>query len=505
MPSPRSPLERALSALIRDAWTALGAEAEPSARAVATRLDELVPEVDALLADHLALSHRIVRAPWRREEVVALARALFREQAARAWTSPGPLEVDLAAIGRLVERATEPPAGTTEPAPVPSIHHELEALQPVLESAPPLSESGVAARRELLALVPRSALAMWRARKHVRPLLDDPLLRTSPGGELLWLSAAETFGMADADRPLAEAAADAWRERFERSLPAEPLAPVRTAWLLLRLDRFDDAEEVLARSEGLAARDPEAAAMHGALRAYLHAMAGRVGAAVATARQGADGPGVGVGTAFGLGVAARALVAEGRLDEAADLLAPLPPPSSPYDVGTTMQLLALAELALAAGEVVTALEHMNVVSDTLRFVGTDNSAGWHWVEPMARALAAVGDVPHARRFVEEARPAMERWGTPRVLAELDRALVAVGLPERAGPGAAARPDVLDGLSPRVEEVARLVAEGLRDREIAERLFISTRTVNRHVATALRRTGARNRTELAALVTRVGGV
>jgi DNA-binding NarL/FixJ family response regulator len=55
------------------------------------------------------------------------------------------------------------------------------------------------------------------------------------------------------------------------------------------------------------------------------------------------------------------------------------------------------------------------------------------------------------------------------------------------------------LTPRVREVALLVAEGLKDTEIAERLTISPRTVNRHVAAALRATGARNRVELTVLM------
>jgi DNA-binding NarL/FixJ family response regulator len=55
---------------------------------------------------------------------------------------------------------------------------------------------------------------------------------------------------------------------------------------------------------------------------------------------------------------------------------------------------------------------------------------------------------------------------------------------------------LAGLTPRVLEVTLLVADGLRDREIAARLHLSPRTVHRHVAAALASTGARNRVELA---------
>jgi two-component system nitrate/nitrite response regulator NarL len=55
---------------------------------------------------------------------------------------------------------------------------------------------------------------------------------------------------------------------------------------------------------------------------------------------------------------------------------------------------------------------------------------------------------------------------------------------------------LDGLSPREEEILRLLADGLTDREIAEVLTISTRTVETHVSSILRKLDARNRAEAA---------
>ena len=54
------------------------------------------------------------------------------------------------------------------------------------------------------------------------------------------------------------------------------------------------------------------------------------------------------------------------------------------------------------------------------------------------------------------------------------------------------------LTDREREVSGLVRRGLRDKQIAERLVISVKTVEKHVGAVLRKTGARNRTELAAL-------
>lgn len=53
-----------------------------------------------------------------------------------------------------------------------------------------------------------------------------------------------------------------------------------------------------------------------------------------------------------------------------------------------------------------------------------------------------------------------------------------------------------GLSSREEEVLNLLADGLTDREIAENLQISPRTVETHVSNVLHKLGVRNRAEAA---------
>ncbi|MEU2629131.1 LuxR C-terminal-related transcriptional regulator [Kitasatospora sp. NPDC007106] len=67
--------------------------------------------------------------------------------------------------------------------------------------------------------------------------------------------------------------------------------------------------------------------------------------------------------------------------------------------------------------------------------------------------------------------------------------------DRRGPG---RPAYGDLLSPREEEVARLAAAGMTNREIAAALHLSPRTVEQHVARALQKTGARSRQQLTAV-------
>ena len=64
-----------------------------------------------------------------------------------------------------------------------------------------------------------------------------------------------------------------------------------------------------------------------------------------------------------------------------------------------------------------------------------------------------------------------------------------------GSAPAAAP-ALSGLSAREDEVARLVATGASNQEIARRLFLTEGTVKNHVSAALRKLGLRDRTQLA---------
>lgn len=57
-------------------------------------------------------------------------------------------------------------------------------------------------------------------------------------------------------------------------------------------------------------------------------------------------------------------------------------------------------------------------------------------------------------------------------------------------------DDLMGLSPRENDVLAMLADGLTDREIAEGLTISPRTVETHVSNILHKLGVRNRAEAA---------
>jgi len=111
-----------------------------------------------------------------------------------------------------------------------------------------------------------------------------------------------------------------------------------------------------------------------------------------------------------------------------------------------------------------------------------------WGEPalwLGESLAFFEAAGHGRN-VQACRALLRRAGAP--------------VP-RKGRGDSSVPEALRarGVTSREMDVLRLVAQGLGNREIARRLFLSHRTVETHVASLMRRLGAASRSELAAAV------
>ena len=94
------------------------------------------------------------------------------------------------------------------------------------------------------------------------------------------------------------------------------------------------------------------------------------------------------------------------------------------------------------------------------------------------------------RGVRDGDLAMPRRIAARTIQDLVAGVGMRGV-EHGAPG-------LDSLSPREEEILRLLAEGMTDREIGEGLTITTRTVESHVSNILRKLDARNRAAAARL-------
>lgn len=78
--------------------------------------------------------------------------------------------------------------------------------------------------------------------------------------------------------------------------------------------------------------------------------------------------------------------------------------------------------------------------------------------------------------------------------DLGEPMIVVRLPMAPVPAAS-----IDSLSPREREVAALVADGLSNKQIARRLFISLATVKDHMHHILTKTGLASRAGVAAAV------
>jgi DNA-binding NarL/FixJ family response regulator len=195
----------------------------------------------------------------------------------------------------------------------------------------------------------------------------------------------------------------------------------------------------------------------------------------------------------------------------------------------------LVQARTARGELDEAGSALEALREVERLVGTaplracvDLAAG--------RLAAGRGDHDEARALLEDAVDRFEQSGGPFEAAqariELATVLLALGRGDDAEREAAAaleqlvelgagieadrarqllegstRSDdngpPLPGLTPREREVLRVLAGGLTNREIAERLVVSEHTVHRHITNILRKLNLPSRTAAAAVAVRSG--
>jgi DNA-binding CsgD family transcriptional regulator/tetratricopeptide (TPR) repeat protein len=140
----------------------------------------------------------------------------------------------------------------------------------------------------------------------------------------------------------------------------------------------------------------------------------------------------------------------------------------------------------------------------LQMSGDGAQAAELWAEigcPYESALARgdTDDEGVLRRALDELK-AMGAAPAAAIVARRLRRRGARGLPRGPRPSSRENPA---NLTRRELDVLRLVAEGLRNAEIAERLFLSTKTVDHHVSSILRKLGMRTRGEASAEARRLG--
>ena len=232
---------------------------------------------------------------------------------------------------------------------------------------------------------------------------------------------------------------------------------------------------------------------------------------------------------------ARLALDRGDPRQAVDLLERLLrqlPADRDLDRAPALELLVLARAA--RGETEAAASLVDALREVERRVGTAPLRAC--VDRAEGVLAcARGDHDRSRALLEDAVDAFERTGAPfdaaRTRLELAKCLVELGRTKEAeheakaalrrltelgaeldaararqvlalaAPGAAR--GVPGDLTPREREVLGLLADGLTNRQIAERLVVSEHTVHRHVTNLLRKLELPSRTAAAAHAVRSG--
>jgi DNA-binding NarL/FixJ family response regulator len=157
-------------------------------------------------------------------------------------------------------------------------------------------------------------------------------------------------------------------------------------------------------------------------------------------------------------------------------------------------LLDLNMPVLGGLEACAVLRERDAAPEVLMLTVSDEEPDLYAALRVGAAGYLLKDIPPSELI--EAVLAVAR-GEPRIAPEMASRMLA----ELAGGSDTAPRDPLEALSDREREVLGLMADGLRNREIAERLVISEATVKTHVRHVLEKLRLRNRAEAAAFAAR----
>lgn len=161
----------------------------------------------------------------------------------------------------------------------------------------------------------------------------------------------------------------------------------------------------------------------------------------------------------------------------------------------------LGALARLADDPETALSRFAEAASRFSQIGVPIEAA-HAELQAGIAATAMGDTDAATHHVGRAQAIGRRLGARQLLTVVSRRIGKADL-RTANPADDAEVTPTELLSPRQLEVAAHLIEGLTNKEIAGRLFVSSRTVEMHVAHIMDRLNCRSRTEAATRLKSMG--
>jgi ATP/maltotriose-dependent transcriptional regulator MalT len=274
--------------------------------------------------------------------------------------------------------------------------------------------------------------------------------------------------LADAEREASQACA----ELLASHLPNAAAAFAEVGDIRRRLGDLERAEEAFARAEELGGRTCAGTALLRLAQGRVDAAARIVAGCIA---EQSPNP---LARARLLPIAAQIAIAAGDPDGAATSVRELESIAESFDIP-----LLHATAALARGRLQLAEQAPAAATVTLR------EALRRWQELgvpyevattktlLAQALSAGGDDEGARELFASARALFEQIGV-----RLDVVVTA----------AADQPGLPAGLTAREVEVLRLVASGLSNKDIAAELYLSAKTVSRHLTNIFTKIGVSSR-------------
>jgi DNA-binding NarL/FixJ family response regulator len=189
--------------------------------------------------------------------------------------------------------------------------------------------------------------------------------------------------------------------------------------------------------------------------------------------------------------AAEVLVRIGRWEESAESLALWEAAQKHPQVRDRVlqaRIKALLEARDGNGTAIAALE---TVADEAERLGLLLDALWTRID-LGRVLAE-RDAPRAIETLQRAS------GLAAEIGALTEQQITEKLLRSLGVRTWRRGRSTDPLTEREQAIVRLIAEGASNPEIAQQLFLSRKTVERHVSNVFKKVGVRNRAELAARV------